>query len=267
MDIVADVKTIVLNAIELKVKSAKIAGHEASSISYNEGEERVSVEYGEVIAQGSSTLTIEFSGTMNRTMTGFSRSLYKSAVPPPPSVPMEGEHHVMFSTQFEATDARRAFPCFDEPNLKASFIVSIEIPDDLTAISNMPEAESKKSKGDLKVVRFEKSPIMSTYLLAWAIGDFEYLEAHTKRSYSKGPLPVRVYTTRGLKDGAKLALSVCHQVLDYFSEIFEIEYPLPKMDLLAVHEFATGVCVLLPILGAHTYVLRPWRTGGLSRIE
>lgn len=133
-----------------------------------------------------------------------------------------------------------AFPSFDEPNLKATFDVSIEIPEDQVALSNMPEKEAKKGEQGLKVVAFQRTPVMSTYLLAWAIGDFEYVEDFTKRRYNGKPLPVRVYTTRGLKDQGRFALENCHQVVDYFSEIFKIDYPLPKIDLLAVHEFSHG---------------------------
>lgn len=156
-------------------------------------------------------------------------------------MPQEGEHHYMFSTQFEACDARRAFPCFDEPNLKASFEFSIEIPDDLVALSNMPEKNvTKGNKAGTKVVSFEKTPKMSTYLAAWAVGDFEYVEALTERKYNGKNMPVRVYTTRGLKEQGRFALEHAHKTVDYFSEIFGIDYPLPKSDLLAVHEFAMG---------------------------
>jgi len=173
-------------------------------------------------------------------MAGFYRSRYKPVVPPAASVPKDGDSHVMFSTQFESCDARRAFPCFDEPNLKATFDFEIEIPSDQVALSNMPEKSTKESKGGKKIVSFETTPIMSTYLLAWAVGDFEYIEDFTKRKYNGKPLPVRVYTTRGLKDQAQYALDHAPQVIDYFSEIFDIDYPLPKSDLLAVHEFSAG---------------------------
>ena len=177
---------------------------------------------------------------MNNSMAGFYRSKYKPTVTPAKSVPKDGEHHVMFSTQFESCEARRALPCFDEPNLKATFDVSIEIPEDQTALSNMPEKEIKRGKEGLKKVVFERTPVMSTYLLAWAFGDFEYVEGFTQRKYQGKQLPCRVYTTRGLKEQGRFALENCHQVVDYFSEIFKIDYPLPKMDLLAVHEFSHG---------------------------
>jgi aminopeptidase N len=127
----------------------------------------------------------------------------------------------MFSTQFESCDARRAFPCFDEPNLKASFDFEIEIPEDQTALSNMPEKGTRKgAKEGWKVVSFEKAPVMSTYLYAWAFGDFEYVEDHTRRKYNGKNLPVRVYATKGLKEQGRWALSNCHQVVDYFSEVY-----------------------------------------------
>lgn len=78
---------------------------------------------------------------------------------------------------------------------------------------------------------------MLLQLLAWAVGDFGYVEAMTQRKYQGRSIPVRVYTTRGLEDQARFALECAHRTVDYFSEIFEIEYPLPKADLLAVHEF------------------------------
>ena len=194
----------------------------------------------EIDASSDAVLSIRYAGIMNNSMAGFYRSKYKPTVTPAKSVPMDGEHHVMFSTQFESSDARRALPCFDEPNLKATFDVSIEIPEDQTALSNMPEKEVKQGKPGLKKVVFERTPVMSTYLLAWAFGDFEYVEGFTQREYQGKQLPCRVYTTRGLKEQGRFAIENCHQVVDYFSKIFKIDYPLPKMDLLAVHEFSHG---------------------------
>lgn len=101
---------------------------------------------------------------MNNQMVGFYRSRYKPVVAPVASVPQVGEYHFMFSTQFESGDARRAFPCFDEPNLKATFDISIELPEDQVALSNMNEKEVGKVKEGRKVVKFEKTPIMSTYV-------------------------------------------------------------------------------------------------------
>ena len=111
-------------------------------------------------------LRIEFTGTINNLMSGFYRSKYKPTIPTTaPIFDTESrEEGYMFSTQFESCDARRAFPCFDEPNLKATFDFQIEIPEGLVALSNMPELEVSAGSKGRKMVRFERTPIMSTYV-------------------------------------------------------------------------------------------------------
>ena len=156
----------VLLVMANRSKTDFLPGQNASDISYDAKAQRVTLTFpNEIAVHENSVLEITFSGTMNTNMAGFYRSKYKPTVPPVPSVPMEGEYHLMFSTQFESCDARRAFPCFDEPNLKASFDVSLEIPEDQTALSNMPEKEIKQGgKPGFKVVSFQRTPVMSTYV-------------------------------------------------------------------------------------------------------
>lgn len=242
-------KEITLNAHQLKIHDVEVSlehtktqqSFKSTSISYDAPRQRATIHFAESLPTSEKALiVIRFQGTINNDMAGFYRSKYKPATTPAASVPKDGDNHVMFSTQFESCDARRAFPCFDEPNLKATFDVEIEVPDDQVALSNMPEKEVKKSKDGFKIVSFEKTPIMSTYLVAWAVGDFEYIEDFTKRKYNGKALPVRVYTTRGLKAQAQYALDHTPRIIDYYSEIFGVDYPLPKCDLLAVHEFSHG---------------------------
>ncbi|EEP79230.1 GTP-binding protein ypt1 [Uncinocarpus reesii 1704] len=222
---------LVLNVKAIDVQTAKAISKD----------ERAIMKFSEEIKEGDYVLELEFTGTMNNHMAGFARAKYQSSETPAPGTPKEGDNYYMLSTQFEACDARQAFPCFDEPNLKATFDFEIEVPKDLVAISNMPIKSTREgSNANLKFVSFDRTPIMSTYLLAWAVGDFEYVEAYTERKYNGAPIPVRVYTTRGLKEQARFALDCAHKTVDYFSEVFEIDYPLPKSDLLAVHEFAMG---------------------------
>jgi aminopeptidase N len=153
-------------------------------------------------------------------MAGFYRSRYKPAVEPVKSVPRDDEWHYMFSTHFESCNARRAFPCFDEPNLKATFDFAIEIPYDQEALSNMPVKLTLQSgKEGWKIVSFKQTPVMSTYLLAWAFGDFGYVQGFTRREYNGKNLPVRVYATRGLEKQGRYALEIAHVVVDYFSEV------------------------------------------------
>ena len=119
----------------------------------------------EEITPADLTLTISFIGTMNDVMAGFYRSKYKAAATPDAATPKDGEFHYMLSTQFEACDARRAIPCFDEPNRKATFDFEIEIPQGLVALSNMPvKAKRPGSRPELNFVSFKRTPVMSTYV-------------------------------------------------------------------------------------------------------
>ena len=242
-------RNVILNALELKLASAKLVvahskaeqSFNSANFSYDEKKQRATIVFpDEIPASRKATLEIAFEGVINNDMAGFYRSKYKPTVPAAASVPRDDEFHYMLSTQFEACDARRAFPCFDEPRLKATFDFDIEIPDDQVALSNMPVKSASKAGEGLQKVVFERTPVMSTYLLAWAVGDFEYVEAHTERRYNGKQLPVRVYTTRGLKEQGRWALEHAPKTIDLFSESFGIDYPLPKSDLLAVHEFTHG---------------------------
>lgn len=188
-EITSPTNRITLNSIDLMIHGAEISGdgitreiqfmqwssvdcmadihaaQMASDISYHAESQRVTFTFQEELIQSkAAVLQIKYSGIMNNTMAGFYRSGYKPAVTPAPSVPKEGGYHYMFSTQFESSDARRAFPCFDEPNLKATFDFSIEIPEDQVALSNMPERGVHQGKNGRKVVSFHRTPLMSTYV-------------------------------------------------------------------------------------------------------
>ncbi|KAH6608174.1 aminopeptidase 2 [Trichoderma cornu-damae] len=249
-EVVKPTRELVLNALELELLSAKVLvdhakseqSWESSNIAYDAKAQRVTVAFDqEIPVSKRASVVVEFKGIINNEMAGFYRSMYKPAVAPAASVPRDDEWHYMLSTQFESCDARRAFPCFDEPNLKATYDLDIEIPVDQVALSNMPVRETRpSSRAGWHVVSFETSPLMSSYLLAWAVGDFEYVEQLTDRRYNGKQIPVRVYTTRGLKEQGRWALEHAPKIIDYFSDIFGIDYPLPKSDLLAVHEFTHG---------------------------
>lgn len=201
---------------------ATVGGHNAKAESF-------CIEFGrELVAGEAVQVKVAFEGRIQTNMAGFYRSEYVEG----------GETKHMLSTQFEATDARRTFPCMDEPALKATFTVHITVESHLTVLGNMPEASSERA-GRTKTVTFERTPKMSTYLLAWAVGEFEYVEAFTEDVYAHGrQLPVRIYTTPGYTKDAQLALDVAPRIVDYFSRIFQLQYPLPKLDLLAVHAFS-----------------------------
>lgn len=137
----------------------------AINISLDGNSRRVTFNFEEAIPTAdAAVLEIDYEGTINNDMAGFYRSKYRPAVTPVSSVPKEGDDYFMFSTQFEACDARRAFPCFDEPSLKATFELSIEIPKDQVALSNMPEKEIMEGRNGRKIVSFARTPVMSTYV-------------------------------------------------------------------------------------------------------
>ncbi len=248
-EVLEPTKAITLNTLNLELFKATLVvdhaksneAYETTDFSYDIKQQRATITFPhESQLSQKGVLTIDYAGQLNHDMAGFYRSQYKPAAPAAASVPRDDNFHYMLSTQFESCDARRAFPCFDEPNLKSTFDFSIEIPDDQVALSNMPVKSETPAGPGKKLIAFERTPVMSTYLLAWAVGDFEYIEAMTERRYNGKQVAVRVYTTRGLVEQGRWALEHAPKYIDFYSEKFEIDYPLPKSDILAVHEFTHG---------------------------
>ncbi|KAI9142649.1 aminopeptidase [Paraphysoderma sedebokerense] len=236
--------TIAVNTNELKIHSAALKNvtmktqqvFNATDIAFNQPLEQTTFTFPSEFPAGTeAVLSIQFQGTMNDRMVGFYRSSYTDK---------DGKKKHMGVTQFEATDARRAFPCWDEPAVKATFDIVLNVQSNHTALSNMNVISEKPhpSKEGFKEVKFATSPVMSTYLVAWAVGDFEYIETTTSPSckYLPTPVQVRVYTLKGSVEQGKFALGVAAKVLEYFSEIFQIPYPLPKLDMIAVPDFSAG---------------------------
>ncbi|KAK2686633.1 hypothetical protein QWA68_015259 [Fusarium oxysporum] len=247
-------REIVLNCVELELLSAEfLIGSSGSKILkaedfvYDEGKQQVAIRFpDELTVAESATLKIAFEGRISNDMAGFYRSQYRSVIDSE-FLSSHGGLQYMLSTQFEPCDARRAFPCFDEPRLKATFQLVIEVPKGLKALSNMPENARSETHDGRQLFSFERTPRMSTYLLAWAIGDFEHIERFTEKQ-----VPVRIYTTPGLKEQGRYALEHATKTIDLFCERFGIEYPLPKLDLLAVHEFALGAMENWGLITYHT---------------
>src|SRR3989338_1323203 len=195
----------------------------------NEEDEKLYINVLETLKSGKYTLHIEFEGVLNDKLAGFYRSKYLS----------EGKEKYLATTQFEATDARRAFPCIDHPAYKATFNVTLIIDKNHTAISNtLPlstyDVEEKAVPTGKKKVIFEKTPLMSTYLLYLGVGEFEFLEGKYK------DVMIRVTTTPGKKEHGKFALDCAIKFLDFFEKYFQYPYPLKKLDLIAIPDFASG---------------------------
>ncbi|KAG6581845.1 Aminopeptidase M1, partial [Cucurbita argyrosperma subsp. sororia] len=222
-------KFIVLNALELDVHGVSYSNSNAQSyrpsqVILDEEDEILVLVFDDVLGVGEGILEIEFSAPLNRHLKGFYKCTYVDG----------GVKKNMAVTQFEAVDARRCFPCWDEPALKASFKISLDIPKELMALSNMPVLDEKLN-GDIKTVSFEESPNMSTYLVAFVVGLFDYIEDTTAEG-----IKVRVYCPLGKSEQGRFSLNIAVKVLDYFTKYFSMSYPLPKLDMVAVPEFGGG---------------------------
>ena len=219
-------KSISINSSELEILTVSVTSRKKTqslnSSTYDNKNERLTFYFEKAIS-GDVLLEIKFTGTHNDKMVGFYRSKYVE----------DGIEKYFMTTQFEAADARRAFPCFDEPSFKATFELSLLIDENLTAISNMPSLSEEKIKNK-KLIKFKRTPKMSTYLLYMGVGNLEI----TSDKLDK--LVIRLITTPGKKIYAKLPISYAKKFISFYEKYFGVKYPLPKLDLIAVPDFAAG---------------------------
>jgi puromycin-sensitive aminopeptidase len=231
---------IVLNSVDLKINSATLHAMGTTltnpSISMDKDAETATLDFGETIQPGDALLEMAFTGELNDKLMGFYRSEYTS---------QDGETRYLATTQFEPTDARRAFPCWDEPAKKATFEVTLVFSDEYQAVSNTPAVEEAVPGPGLKSVRFAETPIMSTYLLAFIVGHLVSVEQR-----AEGGTMVGVWTTPGKEAQASFALDTSVKLLGYFNDYFGIPYPLAKLDHIAIPDFAAGA---MENWGAVTY--------------
>ncbi len=190
-------------------------------ISYNEATQTTKVAFEKTLPKGSKAqLEIKFTGQLNDKMAGFYRSTYKNA---------DGSEGTLATTQMEPTDARRAFPCFDEPALKAEFTITLIADKNLTCLSNMDVASEEDIQSEIsgatkKAVKFKKSPPMSTYLVAFIVGELNYIETNKFRD------PVRVYAppNQDIEHG-RCSLDLAARTLEFYEKTFDSTFPLPNM--------------------------------------
>jgi len=229
-DVVEPVVEIVLHAADLEVDEVSVRLRDgtvrAPGVRLEPDAERLHLELPTPIDPGPITIEIAFRGVLNDLLRGFYRSTFTDA---------DGQTHTIASTQMEATDARRAFPCWDEPDRKAAFEVTLVVAEELEALSNGPVV-SREPHGDGRdVVRFAPTMAMSTYLVAFVVGPLELT----------GPVdvdgvPVRVAHVPGKGQLASFALEVAEHALRFFTDYFDIPYPADKLDLVAIPDFAFG---------------------------
>lgn len=251
----------VLHSLDLKFAASDVAilKHDktylfhATQVKFDNEKQQVHIHWPTQLSPDHYIISIDYLGHLNDKMCGFYRSAYTS---------IDGTSKFMAVTQFEATDARRALPCWDEPAFKAVFDVTLVVPVGLEAVSNMPavsvsyiskqdeiESANLRRRGvrvGLRKFIYSSSPIMSTYLLAFIVGEFDYIMGYT----ADKKVQVRIYTPVGLVHQAQFALEVASNALTFYNQFFGIEFPLPKVDLLAIPDFAAGA---MENWGAITY--------------
>jgi puromycin-sensitive aminopeptidase len=239
LDVSERISDVTLNAIELTIESASLENDRGETIratpTMEEATERCRLMLASPAAPGRWRLRLVFRGTLNDKLRGFYRSVYKD-----PS----GVSRTMAATQFEATDARRAFPCWDEPSFKAVFAVTLAIDPALTAVSNTSIVSETLEEGR-KVVRFADTIKMSTYLVAFVVGELEATEAVPVRR-----TPMRVWCVPGKKRLARFGQEIGAASLAFFEDYYGLPYPGDKLDLLAIPDFAAGA---MENLGAITF--------------
>src|SRR6266545_4740468 len=221
LNVRSPVHQLVLNSLELKIEAASVDGKDlpASAIKTDKEKELLMLTLPLKLAQGDHTLALRFSGKINQQGQGLFYMRYQEQG--------TGVPKVMLGTQFEATDARRFFPCWDEPVFRARFQLSAVVPENWLAVSNMPiESERKITEG--KEVRFAATPPMSSYLNVFVAGELDLIEARSDSTQ------VRVIATKGKAELGRYALEATAQILHYYNDYFGVPYPLPKLDQIAL---------------------------------
>jgi tricorn protease interacting factor F2/3 len=218
--------SITLNSKDLTITDCWVRGgsiDQRATVLYSEKYETATLRLKKPVS-GDVSIHLVYSGKALDDLSGLYRSRYKH----------NGKDKYLLTTQFEAARARKAFPCFDQPDMKASFQVSLIIDKGLDAISNTSVESVSDRGGGKKEVRFSKTPRMSTYLVYMGAGNYDYV-------YGKaGSTPIRVITTPGNGKYGKLAMSFAKKFVPFYEEYFGIPFPMPKLDLIGIPDFAAG---------------------------
>jgi len=222
---------IELNASDMTVIGGSVHGADDTVVEILKVEsdpesERLTVLFQGEISAGDYTLRLAFTARLNDHMVGLYRSRYRDDA---------GTEHILLTTHFEATDARRCFPCWDEPDLKATFLMTLVVPDGLTALANTPEIGREAATAGFTRVHFAESMVMSTYLVCVVVGPLALTPA-----LDAGGVPVRVVCRPDRLHLAAYANELAVFALDWFGAYFAIPYPERKLDQAAIPDFAAG---------------------------
>jgi len=210
-------QTIVLNAADLEFQNANLSGAGAATVSFDKEQQTATLTFAKKLAVSEHTLDIHYTGLINQNAAGLFALDYDTAA---------GKKRALF-TQFENSEARRMFPGWDEPGLKATFDLSTTTESNDFTLSNTPIKKSETLADGLKKVYFTTSPKMSTYLLFLSIGDYERVSRRVDG------VDIGVVVKHGDTAKAQYALNTAAQILPYLQHYFGLKFPLPKLDLLA----------------------------------
>jgi len=230
--VAAPTNVLVCNAAELEISNARLSWPDGSSepvaldISFDAELERVAFTAPRELRLGPCVFECDFAGVLNDKLHGFYRSTFRD---------QDGAERVIATTQFESTDARRAFPCWDEPDLKAVFSIALEVEGDLLAVSNGAERSVTVLENGKRRHEFTDTIPMSTYIVAFIVGPLAVSDA-----VDVDGTPLRVVHTAGKAGLTKFALEAGAHALRYFTEYFDQPYPGDKLDLVAIPDFAFG---------------------------
>ncbi|GAC1586834.1 MAG: M1 family metallopeptidase [Acidimicrobiales bacterium] len=223
------VREVVLNSADLSIDTVTLVlsdgGELEGRVTSDPEHERVTLVFDREIPAGQATLTVAYEGAINDELRGFYRSTFTDP---------EGVERVIATTQFESTDARRAFPCWDEPEYKATFAIRLLVPDGLLGLSNGSEVERQPAPGG-QWVTFETTMKMSTYLVAFVVGPLTTTDA-----VDVDGIGLRVACVPGKEHLSAFALEAGAHALRFLAEYFAIPYPAGKLDLVALPDFAFG---------------------------
>jgi len=214
-------REIILNALDLTITDAEIDRKTVpkTAIKFDAKNELLTIATPEELTPGEHTLAVRFTGKINQFGRGLFYAKYQEQA--------TGAKKMFLGTQFEATDARRLFPCWDEPIFRARFQLTAVVPEIWMAVSNMLIASEKKVAGG-REVEFQPTPSMSSYLNVFCAGEFDAIESEVDG------VKLRITTTKGKAESARYALEATAQILHYYNEYFGVPYPLPKLDQLAI---------------------------------
>ena len=219
--------SLVLNAAEVEIKSARLSnGTVISEIVYDDEMQRAQLNLESELAPGEYRLEIEHSGLINDQLRGLYRSTYRDAA---------GVEHALATSQCQATDARRIFPCWDEPDFKATYRATMVVAPGLEAYSNTAELERVTLADGRVEFQFDTTMKMSTYLLAFIAGPFEATEARVVRG-----TPIRIIVPKGNVHLTDIALENAVFCFEYLTDYYGIPYPADKLDHIAIPDFAAG---------------------------